>query len=324
MNLKDISKPISQELDDFNKYFKEVLNTKVSLLTLILKYITKKKGKQIRPVLVFLSAGITGNISARTNVGAAMVELLHTATLIHDDVVDRAKVRRGIASINSAWNNKVAVLVGDFLLSKGLQISVDHDEFDFLKVTSKAVQDMSEGELLGIEKARKLKTDEEIYYQIIKGKTASLISSCCEIGAISGSENANGREEMKLAGENLGMAFQIRDDLFDYISEPSLIGKPIGNDIREKKVTLPLLYALDKADSSDANKINKMIKSGKLDSNDIQYVINFVKSNGGVEYAQNKAQEFIKKTKENISKFESNIYKESFVNLADYVIERIS
>lgn len=324
MDLKEISKPITKDLNEFDNYFKLLLKTDVALLTLVLKYLTSKKGKQIRPILVFLGAGLCGNINQRSYVGAAMIELLHTATLVHDDVVDQAKVRRGIASINSQWNNKIAVLVGDFLLSLGLQTSVKNDEHRFLEITANAVQLMSESELMAIDKARKISITEDNYYKIINGKTASLISSCCEIGAFSSSNNEKDSENLRNFGTNLGLAFQIRDDLLDYVSKSSLIGKPVGNDIKEKKLTLPLIYALNKTNKSKQNEIVKLIKSRKIEKNEINYIIDFVKEEGGVNYAQDKAREFCNKAKSYINDYPESDYKNSLFNLTDFVIDRIS
>lgn len=324
MSISKISEPIKSELEEFNRYFREIMKTDVSLLTIILRYLAKKKGKQIRPVLVFLTAGIVGEINKRTYVGASMVELLHTATLIHDDVVDEAKVRRGIASINASWNNKIAVLVGDFLLSLGLQTSVKNDEFQYLKVTSRAVQEMSEGELLAIDKAKNFNTTEETYFKIIKGKTASLMASCTEIGAISTTDSAEIQEKMRLLGEYLGIAFQLRDDLFDYVSKPSIIGKPVGNDIKEKKKTLPLLTALKNDSGRDSKRIIKIVKRGNPSKSEIKQVIEFVHSNGGVDYTQEKAREYIGKANNILDEYPDSIYKESMKNLGDFIVNRIS
>lgn len=324
MDLKIISKPIVKDLESFNVYFKEVMKTDVALLNIVLKYITNKKGKQIRPVLVFLSAGLCGEINHRSHIGSAMIELLHTATLVHDDVVDKATVRRGVASINAEWNNKIAVLVGDFLLSKGLQVSANNDEFSFLKVTSRAVQLMSESELLAIDKARSFMIDEETYFDIINGKTASLISSCCEIGALSTGNNKDDAENLREFGTNLGLAFQIRDDLLDYISKSSLIGKPVGNYLKEKKITLPLIYALQHAEKSQQKEIIKLVKNGKLEKKDINFILDFVKEVGGVKYAQDKAREYCDKAKKVLSKYPESEYKTSLEKLTDFVIDRIS
>jgi octaprenyl-diphosphate synthase len=324
MDLKEISKPIQKDLEEFNDYFKNLLKTDVALLTLVLKYLTSKKGKQIRPILVFLSAGLCGKVNQRSFVGAAMIELLHTATLVHDDVVDQATVRRGIASINSEWNNKIAVLVGDFLLSLGLQTSVKNDEFRFLKITSQAVQLMSESELMAIDKSKKFSITEENYFKIINGKTASLISSCCEIGAFSSSNSEKDSENLRDFGTYLGLAFQIRDDLLDYVSKSSLIGKPVGNDIKEKKITLPLIYALSNADNSKQKEIIKLIKSDKIKKDEINYIMDFVKKMGGVKYSQDKAKEYCGQAKNFIMDYPESEYKTSLINLTDFVIDRIS
>jgi octaprenyl-diphosphate synthase len=323
MTLSDITLPIKNELREFDKFFDEQLKTNISLLNLVLRYLTSKKGKQIRPIMVFLSAKISGGINKRTFIGASLVELLHTATLIHDDVVDEASERRGIASINAKWNNKIAVLIGDFLLSKGLLISVENKEFDFLEVTTKAVKRMSEGELLSIDKSKRYDLDEEKYFQVISDKTASLIATCCKIGAISATNDTNVQNALEKYGENIGIAFQIRDDIFDYISKSSLIGKPVGNDIKEKKITLPLLYAL-KNNPDDANTIIKMIKKGKLQKNEIKYIIDFVIQKKGIEYAENKAIEYVNKAKNVLDIFPDTEEKKSLINFADFVIIRNS
>lgn len=324
MDLKTISKPISSDLDEFNGYFKNLMKTDVALLNLVLRYITSRKGKQIRPILVFLSAGLCGDISKRTHIGAAMIELLHTATLVHDDVVDKAQERRGMPSINKEWGNKIAVLVGDYLLSLGLQTSVNNDEFRFLKITSRAVQLMSESELLAIDKTRSFSVDEDTYFKIINGKTASLISSCCEIGAYSSSNKEQDAENLKNFGTNLGLAFQIRDDLLDYVSKSSVIGKPVGNDLKEKKITLPLIYALNSTDKSKRKEIISKIKSEKLNKSDINYILDFVKGEGGVTYAQDKAKELCKNAKSIISQYPDNTYKKSLFDLTDFIVERIA
>lgn len=322
MEFKEVSKVLSKELDEFNIYFKSIIKTDVALLNIVLSYITSKKGKQIRPILVFLSAGLCGNINKRSHVGAAMIELLHIATLVHDDVIDQAKVRRGIASINAEWNNKIAVLVGDFLLSLGLKVSVENDEFRFLKITSNAVQLMSESELLAIDKARSNKMNEEDYYKIINGKTATLISSCCEIGAFSSSRNEEDTEKLKRFGTLLGTAFQIRDDLLDYVSKSSLIGKPVGNDIKEKKITLPLIYALENSEKGKKKEILSLIKKKDISKTEINYILDFVKSKGGVEFSQKRASELCIEAKEIIKDYPDSIYKNSLYKLADFIINR--
>jgi octaprenyl-diphosphate synthase len=242
-SLKQISQPVTSELETFDGYLRDSLKTTTPLLDTVVRYVLKRRGKRVRPTLVFLAAGMTGEITNRSFIGATMVELLHTATLVHDDVVDSADSRRGFASINAVWKNKLAVLVGDYLLSKGLLIAVNNDEFDFLKVTSEAVRRMSEGELLQIQKSRQKTIDEETYFKIISDKTASLISTCCEVGAIAAGVTDEKREKLRHFGENIGLAFQIRDDVLDYTSRKSILGKPVGNDILEQKITLPLIYA---------------------------------------------------------------------------------
>jgi len=320
--LSEIKEPIGSELIEFNEFFKKKLDTDVALLNIILRYVTKKKGKQIRPVLVLLSAGLCGEISERSYNGASMVELLHTATLIHDDVIDRAKIRRGIASVNSEWNNKIAVLVGDYLLSMGLLSSIDADEFKFLKSTSKAVGAMSESELMSLDKSKKFKIDEATYLKIIKGKTATLMATCCEIGAISASDDQLIHKKMEDFGMNLGMAFQLRDDLFDYITKQSIIGKPVGNDLKEKKMTLPLLHALENGESSFSKKIIKSIKNEKLTKSDINYIISFVKEYGGVDYTENLANKYIQNSKALLSSFPESKYKTALIDLGEFVINR--
>lgn len=323
MNLKEISKPIQNHLSEFNKYFKDKMDTKVALLNIVIKYLTQKKGKQVRPILVFLSAEMVSGVTQRTYVGASLVELLHTATLIHDDVVDQAESRRGIASINAEWNNKIAVLVGDFLLSKGLITAVENDEFNFLKVTSYAVKRMSEGELQSVEKSRKLEITEEEYFQIISGKTASLMSACTQIGAISASVDKADHDSLREYGENVGIAFQIKDDLFDYITKSSLIGKPVGIDLKEKKITLPLIHAFRNVSIDEQKSIKKLLKRGnKLSKKEIQTIIDFTKTNGGIDYSIERAFKFSHKAIEAISRFKDSEAKQSLIKFAKFVVER--
>ncbi len=322
MNLKDIGKPVQEHLDEFNDFFKDSMKSDVSLLNLIIDYVLKKKGKRVRPTLVFLSAEISGSVSHRSYIGASMVELLHTATLIHDDVVDEASERRGMASINASWNNKIAILIGDYLLAKGLLSAIDDDEFYFLKILATAVRRMSEGELLQIRKSWDFDTDEDTYFRIISDKTASLMASCCEIGSYSASDNPEYHRALRNYGENVGLAFQIRDDIFDYISKGFTIGKPVGNDLREKKLTLPLIYALQQADKKDGKKIKGMIKKGKLSKDIINHIVDFVKLNGGIDYAEKSAKELYGKAVKELEIFEDNEAKESLVNFAKFVVER--
>lgn len=281
--LDEIKQPITHELDTFEAKFKASMRSSVPLLDRITHYIVKRKGKQIRPMFVFFSASLCGGITEATHRGAALVELLHTATLVHDDVVDNSYERRGFFSINALWKNKIAVLVGDYLLSKGLLLSINHNDFGLLKIVSEAVQQMSEGELLQIEKARRLDIDEAIYYEVIRQKTASLIASCCACGASSAGADAETVEKMRLFGEKIGIAFQIKDDLFDFGTDD--VGKPLGIDIKEKKITLPLIYALNKASRSEKRRIINLVKNHNEESDKVAEVIAFVRNSGGLDYA---------------------------------------
>ena len=282
--LDKIKEPVKAELEDFEKYFKDSMKSSVPLLDKITYYIVQKKGKQVRPILVFLSARMFGKTSESTSVAAALIELLHTATLVHDDVVDDSYQRRGYFSVNALWKNKIAVLVGDFLLSQGMNIALESGNYQHLHTVSKAIKQMAEGELLQIEKARKLDIDEKVYYEIIRQKTATLIGAACSAGAASATEDQDIVRKMWTFGEKLGIAFQIKDDLFDYGDES--IGKPRGIDIKEKKMTLPLIYALNKAEKSVKSKIIHHIKTDSTNESKIKEVIDFVKSMGGLEYAQ--------------------------------------
>ncbi|GAB4145696.1 MAG: polyprenyl synthetase family protein [Ignavibacteriales bacterium] len=322
-NLNHIKKPIEKELKQFEEFFRANLKTKVGLLDLITKYLLKQKGKKVRPILVLLSAGAVGEISERSFRGAALVEMLHSATLIHDDVVDNAEQRRGLPSINAIWKNKVAVLMGDYLLSRGLLIAVENGDYDFLKTITKAVKRMSEGELLQINKSRKLDIDEPTYFKIISDKTASLISTCCEIGARSATTDLGIIEKMRDFGESIGIAFQIRDDILDYIGTSSVFGKKIGLDILDKKITLPLIYSLLKASPSESNLILKQIKAIKK-SESVNTIIDFVKRHGGIEYAEKVAQDYVDKAKNLISSLEDSGCKNSLFELIDFFVDRKS
>lgn len=319
--IDQIIKPIEQELRVFENNFRSILRSDILLLDTVVSYLVNRKGKRIRPALTFLAAGLLGKINRRTHIGATMVELLHTATLIHDDVVDEAMERRGFASINARWNNKIAVLVGDFLLAKGLLIAIDNKEHDFLNVLSESVRLMSEGELLQIQTSREEETDEARYFDIIYGKTASLISACCEIGMISVTDDTDIRGKIKEFGRLLGLAFQIRDDIIDYIGKSSIVGKPIGNDIRERKITLPLIYALQNAPPNEARKIIKQVKS-RSKKKDIQLVVDFVLANNGISLAETKAKELIEQAKLILNDFDDSYSKKSLMRLADFIVER--
>ena len=319
--ISEIKQPIKQEMIAFEKEFKNSLKSKVPLLDRIMHYIIKRKGKQMRPMFVFLTAKMFGEINDKSYRAAALIELLHTATLVHDDVVDESNFRRGFFSINALWKNKIAVLVGDFLLSKGLLLSVENKDFDLLEIVSSAVKDMSEGELLQIEKARRLDIEEKVYFDIIRKKTAVLISSCCSCGASSMNQNNNIVQKMKIFGEKVGIAFQIKDDLFDY-TQSSLIGKPTGIDIREQKMTLPLIFTLNKVDNKIKNKIINIIKNHNKNQKKVEEIIDLVIKNGGVEYAKKSIIMYQKPALEILLDFPKNNYRDSLEKLVNYVIDR--
>lgn len=305
----------------FEDKFKKSLSSNIVLLDKIMHYIIKRKGKQMRPMFVFLTAKLFNKFNEKTYRAASMIELLHTATLVHDDVIDEANFRRGVFSINALWKNKVAVLVGDFLLSKGLLLAVKNKEYELLEIMSATVQDMSEGELLQIEKARKLDITESVYYEIIRKKTASLIAACCSSGANSVEESNIIIEKMRVFGEKAGIAFQIKDDLFDY-TKSTLIGKSTGIDIREQKMTLPLIYTLNSVDKKLRNYIIDIIKNHNKNEKKVAEVIELVKQNGGLDYAKKIMIEFYTGALEILDDFEDNEAKISLQLLLDYVINR--
>ena len=315
--LDQIQQPIALEMKEFEPRFRASMKSRVSLLDKIMHYIIKRKGKQMRPMFVFLSAKAFGPTTDSTYRAAAMIELLHTATLVHDDVVDDANKRRGFWSINAVWKNKIAVLVGDYLLSKGLLLAVENEEFELLKIMSNSVREMSEGELLQIEKARNLDITEAIYYDIIRQKTATLIASCCASGANSVNVSKEIVEKMRLFGEYTGIAFQIKDDLFDYGSNGEKIGKPTGIDIKEKKLTLPLIYVLNNANSSDKRRIINIVKKHNENKTKVKEVIDFVIQNGGLDYAQKAMNNYKEKALTILKEFEQN---EANIALAELVI----
>ncbi|MGB9771177.1 MAG: polyprenyl synthetase family protein [Candidatus Kapaibacteriota bacterium] len=319
--LDQIALPVAEDLERFDSYFLSVLKTDIGLLNTVIRYLVSKKGKRIRPLLIFLSASLVGDVNERTFVGATMVELLHTATLVHDDVVDEAKERRGILSINAKWNNKIAVLLGDFLLAKGLLVAIENNEFEFLRVLSESVKLMSEGELLQFQTSYELETSEQRYFEIIYNKTASLISACCEIGCLSVTDDVEVRRKMKEFGKLIGLGFQIRDDIFDYIGKSSIIGKPVGNDIRERKITLPLIYALQNVSKSEAKNIVNKVKS-KSSKKDVKELIEFVIKNNGIETAQATANGFVTKAKSILVEFPDSEARSSLLKLADFIVER--
>jgi octaprenyl-diphosphate synthase len=320
ISLKDIQQPIASELVEFEKRFRKNMKSRVALLDTIMTYIVKRKGKQMRPMFVLLCAKLFGEVNERTFRGASLVELLHTATLVHDDVVDDSDKRRGFFSINALWKNKIAVLVGDYLLSKGLLLALKNKDHDMLEILSTAVEQMSEGELLQMEKARKLDITEEVYFDIISKKTASLIASCCGIGAASNTTDQNVLDQMTSFGLYTGIAFQIKDDLFDY--GDSDIGKPTGIDIKEKKMTLPLIHALQQTDKSTRKSIIRIIKSDKKDKASVKKVIQFVVDNGGIAYAQKNLESYHQKALDTLNNISGISNKESLIDLLDYVIKR--
>ncbi|SDT63086.1 octaprenyl-diphosphate synthase [Mucilaginibacter mallensis] len=290
LSINEIKKPIAADIDAFEERFKSSMQSSVPLLDRITHYIVKRKGKQIRPMFVFFSASICGGINESTHRGAALVELLHTATLVHDDVVDNSYQRRGFFSINALWKNKIAVLVGDYLLSKGLLLSIDNNDFELLRIVSEAVKQMSEGELLQIEKVRRMDIGETVYYEVIRQKTASLIASCCACGAASAGADKETIEKMRLFGEKIGIAFQIKDDMFDFGTDD--VGKPLGIDIKEKKVTLPLIYSLNNCDAATKKRMINLVKNHNDEAEKIKQIISFVKSSGGLEYAETQMKKY--------------------------------
>ena len=313
-------KVISKELALFEVHFREAMKSRVALLDRIMQYIVRRKGKQLRPMFVLLSAKLGGDINESSYRAASLVELLHTATLVHDDVVDEANERRGFFSINALWKNKIAVLVGDYLLSKGLLLSLDNKDHRVLQLLSTAVRLMSEGELLQLEKSRKLNLDEKIYYEIIGGKTASLLASSCAAGASTTFENEDAIEKMRLFGEKVGMAFQIKDDLFDYSSEA--IGKPTGNDIKEKKLTLPLIYTLNNCDAALRKKIIYIIKNQNTQKDKVDFVLDAVTNFGGITYATNKMFAFRDEALEILHSFPASEVREALEELVRYTTDR--
>ncbi|SQA77088.1 Octaprenyl-diphosphate synthase [Capnocytophaga ochracea] len=318
-----IKEPIREEMELFEQKFRSSMSSKVALLNRITYYIVNRKGKQMRPMFVFLVAKMVsgGKVSERTYRGASVIELIHTATLVHDDVVDDSNKRRGFFSINALWKNKIAVLVGDYLLSKGLLLSIDNGDFDLLRIISVAVREMSEGELLQIEKARRLDIVEEVYYEIIRQKTATLIAACCAMGACSVQpEQTEVIEKMRLFGEYIGMAFQIKDDLFDYTEDA--IGKPTGIDIKEQKMTLPLIYVLNICSEEEKQWLINSVKKYNKDKKRVKEVIEFVKNHKGLEYATTKMKEFQQKALNILDEFPVSPYKEALTLMVNYVIDR--
>jgi octaprenyl-diphosphate synthase len=321
ISLETIRTPVEAELKVFDRFFREAMRSQVTLVDIITRYILRQKGKRVRPLLVLLSAKICGNINESTYRAATLIEILHTATLVHDDVVDDAESRRGLASINAVWKNKVAVLMGDYLLSRGLLLSLQYNDFYFLNSTSHAVKRMSEGELLQIQKSRQLNIDEATYIKIISDKTASLFSACTDIGAASTTELQEKRNLLKTYGEHVGMVFQIRDDLLDYLGRKNILGKPTGGDLKERKLTLPLIYALQNSDRRDASQALRYIKKGVL-KKEISWIMDFVSTNGGIDYSLKKAHEFAEAARKTLGTFPPTPAKHSLMQFVDFVLAR--
>ncbi len=311
---------IGSELKQFEQKFTSNTLSNNLLLNKIMHFIINRKGKQMRPMFIFLSAKIAGTINESTYRAASLIELLHTATLTHDDVVDNSMIRRNFFSVNALWKNKVAVLAGDYLLSKGLLLALEFKDYEILEITSRAVKEMSEGELLQIEKARKLDIEEAVYFEIIRAKTASLLSASCAAGAYSSSKDPEITDYFRLLGEKIGIAFQIKDDLFDYGKDA--VGKPLGIDIKEKKMTLPLIYALSKADTSDKRKIIYLIKNKNTDKKSVEQVIEFVVNSGGIAYASEKMNQYLNESIKMLDRFPESEAKTAMIQLINFAVNR--
>lgn len=316
------AQPIEAHLEVFNRTLPQRVRSQVPLLNVVVRYLLRSRGKQLRPMLVFACAGACGAITERTHIGAAMVELLHTATLVHDDVVDQAPMRRGLASINAIWKNKVAVLVGDYFLARGLLLAVEHEEIDFLRVTAQAVRRMSEGELLQVQRSLKRTLDEETYLRIIKDKTAALLAACCQIGALSAGADHALQELLAAFGERIGLAFQIRDDVLDYTSRSAILGKPAAHDLREGKTTLPLLRALQQAPPSEAQAIRTLVRSSVRRNGRVERIIAFVEHYGGIESAMATARTLVEDAIADLENLPPTEYRALLVAIARYTIER--
>lgn len=319
--IDNIKSPIAQELRDFEPYFKQSLQSDIPLLATILNFLYRTKGKQLRPMFVFLSAKLHGETNQFSQLAACSVELLHTATLVHDDVVDESYERRGTFSVNALWRNKLAVLVGDYILARGLQLQLQHKKYNFLHLISRAVQDMAEGEILQMKKSRKLDITDDVYFEIIRKKTASLIATSMAIGAASVIDDEEIVERMYRIGQNAGIAFQIKDDIFDYQSK-GMLGKPTGNDIKEKKITLPLLYVLNHAEAAERHRILGLIKKKNKNAAVVSELIHMVILKGGLEYAEQKMIEFKDKAIAGLMEFPDCEARSSLVELMEYIATR--
>jgi len=321
LDIDNIKAPIDKHLDEFDKRFRNSMKSSVSLLDIITRYIVKRKGKQVRPMFVFFTAELCGGITEPTYRAATLIELLHTATLVHDDVVDDSNERRGFFSINALWKNKIAVLIGDFLLSRGLLVALDNDDFELLRIVSNSVKEMSEGELLQIEKARNLDIEENIYFDIIRKKTATLIASCCACGASSAGADKETVEKMYKFGEATGIAFQLKDDLFDY--EKNLeIGKPSGIDIKEQKMTLPLIYMLRTMKRGDRKRVINIVKNHSEDPEKVAEVIKLVNQSGGIPFTKQKMMEYQQEALDILLDFPESDTRRSLENLVKFIVER--
>lgn len=321
IRLEDIRKPVSAEMKEFNSRFKKAVASDIPLLNIVTRYILKRKGKQMRPLFVFLSSKMTGSITESTYTAASLIELMHTATLVHDDVVDESNERRGVFSVNAIWKSKVAVLFGDYLLARGLLLAVDKKDFDLLEIVSDASREMSEGELLQIQKSRSLNIDLETYYEVIRKKTATLIASCTACGARAAKASEQVVKQVYDLGIHIGMAFQIKDDLFDY-QDHGIIGKPTGNDIKEKKFTLPLIYALNQADKASRKRIIARIKRGNRSQKVVREVVQFVRDQGGIEYAVEKMQQHKQKALEMLDQIPASEARDAMKDLVEFTVSR--
>lgn len=321
ITLEDIRKPVSREMKEFNSRFKSEVSSNIPLLTMVTRFVLRRKGKQMRPLFVFLSSKLTGEVTEATYTAASLVELMHTATLVHDDVVDESNERRGAFSVNAIWKSKVAVLFGDYLLAQGLLLAVEKKNYDLLEIVSHASREMSEGELLQIQKSRSLNIDMDTYYDVIRKKTASLIASCTACGAKAAGANQDIVDRIYQMGIHIGMAFQIKDDLFDY-QPHGLIGKPTGNDIKDKKFTLPLIYALNQAEPSRRKAMIRKIKNGNRSQHVVNEVVQFVKDMGGIEYAKAKMQEYKASAMEILYSFPESQTRNSLRDLVEYTVSR--
>lgn len=319
--IDEIRKPVAKEMELFESFFNNTMKSQIPMLRLVLNYLLRRKGKQMRPLLVLLSAGINGQISESTYVAATLIELLHTASLVHDDVVDDSDERRGALSVNALWNSKIAVLVGDYMLAQGLLVSVQKSRYDMLEVVSKSVQAMTEAELLQIQKIRKFNISEDEYFRIISGKTAALISACTTTGTISATNDISRIEKMRSLGLNIGIAFQIRDDLLDY-SQQTIAGKKPANDIKEGKVTLPLIYSLEQSSQVQKHKIISLIKKKVKNNDDIKQIIRFVEENGGIDYSKAKMLEYGSMALSSLETFPGSEYRDAMKSLIEYTTSR--